>query len=221
MNDETKKEYDAFNSQYHKDYYQKNKVRLQAAQKKYRIENWDRVKAVQYEWQKNNPEKYAEVRARAKANKILRDIKYRESHPEIWHKLPTGRWQKNQRRKSKYRDETPAQKAERLKAQSKAKWQKDKLDPVKVLAHRNRALVYAHKIYHQKNKQRLRMKVIDVINQIRLKKLKADLYENLQTTRGGSGYTERIPPAQNKGKVGTATPRWRETLRGLLKKRLG
>lgn len=206
-NDDLIEQFKVFQAEQRKTYYEKNKGRLLASQKKYRKKNWEKIKAVQYEWQKNNPEKFAEVRARAKANKILRDIKYRESHPELYRLNKLGQWRAI--RISKYAKETPEEKAARLKTWRKAQWQKDKFDPVKVLKHRNRALVYAHKKYWEKRKQILRLRVIDAINNLRLIRAKQELYENIQATKEGAGHTERVLAQEDKGPVGTGTPRWR------------
>ncbi len=213
--DNLTKEYEELKRQFYKDRYQRCKAQIQASQKEYRKRNWEKVKATQYAWQKRNPEKYAEVRARAIANRILKDEAFRLAHPEIWTKNAQGKWRTIRPPKS-----TPAEREARRLARSKAQWQKDKLDPVKVLAHRNRALVYAHKVYHQKKKQRLQMKLISVLQNYRIKKLKEDLYANIQVTRGGSRHNERIPPLENKGEIRSGASRWSEALWSPLKKRL-
>ncbi len=106
------------------------------------------------------------------------------------------------------------------RAKSKTQWQKDKLDPVKVLRHRNHALVYAHKKYHERKKQQLRLKLISALQNYRIKKLKEDLYADIQNTRGREGPLQRIPPMENKGEIRSGASRWREALWSPLKKRL-
>jgi hypothetical protein len=229
MDDDIIKEYKAFEAEQHKPqsktnsynkayskiYYENNKERLLENQKEYHKKNWDKIKATQYLWQKNNPEKWAAVRARTKANRILKDLEYKKTHPELYKEVAQGKYRKI--RISKY---TPEERLERRRARTRAQWQKDKADPIKILQHRNRSLVYFHKMYYFRKKQKLRARLIDSINQLRLTKIKKELYADIQAKRGGDGHQERISPVENKGDMGNRTSKWRETLRSLLKKRL-
>ncbi len=152
---------------YSKAYYAKNRARLIAQMKEYRVKNWETIKPKMVQsikqWRINSREKYREMLARKRA----RDIEYRQSHPEEFYEI-NGRYH----RYTKYQRDPELRRLVIQERQRRAR-EKLKRNPVALERHRTQAREGARRKSRKKKYQRI---VNILTNYINVNRMNAERY---------------------------------------------
>lgn len=156
--------------EYRRNYYQKNKARIDANSKLYRLKNKEKWNAYALqkvkEWRIANPEKFKEITARRRA----RELQYKIDHPEIYRRTKSGRFR---RIDNKRPEMSPEAKKLKQRLYSKLAWAK--ATPEQKERHRIQARESFQRKILQKKRERLVYVLWSIINRQRLEAEKIKL----------------------------------------------